>query len=41
LKISQETPLDIAFYELLPFIVEQTRDSFALLSVKDVMLFQH
>jgi hypothetical protein len=37
----QETLLNIACNELLPFMVGQNRDSFTLLSVQDVMLFQH
>jgi hypothetical protein len=37
-KILQET---LELSDLLPLMVGQSHDSFTLLSVKDVMLFQH
>jgi hypothetical protein len=40
-KIWQETLLNSVSNDLLPFRVRQSHDSFILLSVKDVMLFQH
>jgi hypothetical protein len=40
-KILQETLLNSVANDLLPFIVVQSRDSFTLLSVKDVGLVQH
>jgi hypothetical protein len=40
-EILQETLLNGVSYDLLPFMVGQSYDSFTLLSVKDVMLFQH
>jgi hypothetical protein len=40
-KISQETHLNSVTYDLLPFMVGQRHESFTLLSVNDVMLFQH
>jgi hypothetical protein len=40
-KISQETLLNSVSNEWLPLMVGQSHDSFTLLSVKDVMLFQH
>jgi hypothetical protein len=41
LKILQETLLNSASKDFLPFMVGQSHDSFTLLSVKDLMLFQH
>jgi hypothetical protein len=38
-KNLQETLLNSVFYDLLPFMVGQSRDSFTLLSVKDEMAF--
>jgi hypothetical protein len=40
-KISLETLLSSVFNDLLPFMVGQSHDSFTLLSVKDMMLYQH
>jgi hypothetical protein len=40
-KILQEILLNSVSNDLLPFMVGQSHDSFTLLSVKDVMLFQH
>jgi hypothetical protein len=40
-KLSQETLLNSVSYDLLRFTARQSHDSFTLLSVKDVMLFQH
>jgi hypothetical protein len=40
-KISQETLLNSVYNDLLPFVVGLSHDSFTLLSVKNVMLFQH
>jgi hypothetical protein len=40
-KILQETLLNSVSDDLLPLMVGQSHDSFTLLSVKDVMLFQH
>jgi hypothetical protein len=37
----KETLMSSVSDELLPFVVGQSRDSFTLLRVKDVMLFQH
>jgi hypothetical protein len=39
--ISQKTLLNSVSNDLLPFMVGQSYGSFTLLSVKDVMLFQH
>jgi hypothetical protein len=41
LKISQETLLNCVSNDLLPFMVGQSHYSLKLLSVMDVMLFQH
>jgi hypothetical protein len=40
-EILQEQLLNSVSNELLPFMVGQSHDSFTLLSVKEVMLFQH
>jgi hypothetical protein len=40
LKILQERLLNRAFNDWLPLMVGQSHDSFTLLSVRDVMLFQ-
>jgi hypothetical protein len=40
-KISQETLLNSVSNDLRPLMIGQSRDSFTLLSVKDVMLFRH
>jgi hypothetical protein len=40
-KISQETLLNSVSIEMLPFKVGEKHDSFTLMSVKDVMVFQH
>jgi hypothetical protein len=37
----QETLSNSVANDLLPFIAGQSHDSFTLLGVKDVMLFQH